>query len=93
MHYDRKSALGLADTTRSLADNALFQLIIGIIIVLLVAVVLALSLRNREALHKIDELQKDADLLSQRVNTCARLADDLTDLEKRVTSVEAQFWE
>jgi hypothetical protein len=87
MHHDPTSARELV------SQMSIWQTVLWVIVLLLLAFVLALSLQNRDARQKIEELQDSTDLLSQEVSACGRLRDDLTDLDKRVTSVEAQFWE
>jgi hypothetical protein len=87
MHHDPVSA-------RDLAKNSSFwQTVVWVFVIALIAFVIALSLRNIDAQRKIEELEESTDLLSARVSACERIHDDLTDLQKRVTSVEAQFWE
>ncbi len=87
MHHDPTSARDLAK------NSSVWQTVVWLIIFVLIALVLALALRNRDAQRKIEELEESTDLLSARVAVCERIHDDLTDLQKRVTSVEAQFWE
>lgn len=87
MHHDRESAQGLSEQT------SVLRVLLWVLVALLLAFVLALALRNRDAQRKIEELEESTDLLSARVSACERIHDDLTDLQKRVTSVEAQFWE
>jgi phosphotransferase system glucose/maltose/N-acetylglucosamine-specific IIC component len=87
MHHDPTSARDLAKNT------SIWQAVIWVVVFVLVAFVLALALRNKDAQRKIEELEEDTDLLNKRVSACERLHDDMTDLEKRVTGVEAQFWE
>jgi hypothetical protein len=87
MHHDPTSARDLAKST------TIWQAVIWFAVFVLIAFVLALALRNRDAQRKIEELEESTDLLSARVAVCEGLHDDLTDLQKRVTSVEAQFWE
>ena len=87
MHHDPTSARQLVD------QSGWLTVVLWLLIFLLLAFVLALSLQNRDARQRIEELQDTTDLLSARVSTCGSLRDDFTDLEKRVTGVEAQFWE
>jgi len=87
MHYDRESAQGLSQ------QASVLRALLWVLVALLVALVLALALRNRDAHQKIEQLEKTSDLLSKRMAACEDVRDDLTDLQRRVTSVEAQFWE
>ena len=87
MHHDPQSARELAGQTSTL------QAVIWLLVLLLIAFVLALALRNRDAQERIKELEESTDLLSKRVSECERVLDTVTDLEKRVNGVEAQFWE
>lgn len=87
MHHDPTSARELV------SQMSIWQTVLWVVVFLLLAFVLALSLQNRDARQKIEELQDSTDLLSQQVSACGRLRDDLTDLDKRITGVEAQFWE
>lgn len=87
MHYDRESAQGLSE------QSSVLQVCLWVLVALLLALVLALALRNRDAQEKIEQLEETSDLLSKRMSVCEGVRDDLTDLQRRVTSVEAQFWE
>jgi hypothetical protein len=87
MHYDRESAQGLSQQT------SVLRVLLWVLVALLLAFVLALALRNRDAQQKIEQLEETSDVLSQRMAACEDVRDDLTDLQRRVTSVEAQFWE
>ena len=87
MHYDRESAQGLSE------QSSLLQVCLWVLVALLLAFVLALALRNRDAQKKIEQLEETSGLLSERIAACEGVRDDLTDLQRRVTSVEAQFWE
>lgn len=87
MHHDPVSARDLA------AQDTLLRGILWVMVFLLFAFVLALALRNRDAIQRIEELEGSAEFLSVRVGECENLRDDLADLERRVGSTEAQFWE
>ena len=87
MHHDPTSARDLANNT------SFWKTVVWVFVIALIAFVIALSLRNMDAQRKIEELEESTDLLSARVAVCEGIQDDLTDLQKRVTSVESQFWE
>ena len=87
MHYDRESAQRLSQQT------SVLRVFLWVLVALLLAFVLALALRNRDAQEKIEQLEETSDVLSRRMAVCEDIRDDLTDLQRRVTSVEAQFWE
>ena len=87
MHYDRESAQGLSQ------QSSVLRVLLWLLVALLLAFVLALALRNKDAQEKIEQLEETSDVLSRRMAVCEDIRDDLTDLQRRVTSVEAQFWE
>lgn len=87
MHHDRESARAVA------RETTVWQAFLWILLVALVMFVIALSLQHRDAMHKIEQLEETSGLLSKRMAACEGVRDDLTDLQKRVTGVEAQFWE